>query len=209
MYRVTHLLSKISRWLGFGMFGHPAWAVGSYRCGPSAAGTVGTRSSGGFYRADGSPCTVLHGLLFLNAWYDTLTKKLEPFKSHKGNWTCYPNEKDREWEKDLIPAKSVGDLTQILRRLRSVRAQPLQLNLCQNSTLPHLGQVIVEHAAKFWMLQELFLNRSIYNSVHSTRISLKTPSDPCSRYFINFWFLGVLLLTPECYKGVQYSCIYM
>ena len=39
------------------MFRHPAWAVGSYSGGPPAAGTVGTKSTGGFYRADGSPCT--------------------------------------------------------------------------------------------------------------------------------------------------------
>ena len=38
------------------MFHHPVWAVGSYSSGPPAAGTVGTKSTGGFYQADGSPC---------------------------------------------------------------------------------------------------------------------------------------------------------
>ena len=35
-----------------------AWAVGRNSSGPPAAGTVGTKSTGGFYRADGSPCTL-------------------------------------------------------------------------------------------------------------------------------------------------------
>ena len=38
------------------MFRHPAWAVGSYSSGPPAAGTVATKSTGGFYRSDVSPC---------------------------------------------------------------------------------------------------------------------------------------------------------
>ena len=38
------------------MFRHPAWAVGSYSSGPLAAGIVGTKSTGGFYRRDGSLC---------------------------------------------------------------------------------------------------------------------------------------------------------
>ena len=38
------------------MFRHPAWAVGSYSSGPTAAGTVGTKSTGGFHQADVSPC---------------------------------------------------------------------------------------------------------------------------------------------------------
>ena len=38
------------------MFRHPPWAVGSYSSSPSAAGTVGTKSMGGVYQADVSPC---------------------------------------------------------------------------------------------------------------------------------------------------------
>ena len=38
------------------MFHHAAWAVGSCSNGPPAAGTVGTQSTGGFYRPDVSPC---------------------------------------------------------------------------------------------------------------------------------------------------------
>ena len=37
------------------MFRHPASAVGSYSSGPQAAGTVGTNSTVGCYRADVSP----------------------------------------------------------------------------------------------------------------------------------------------------------
>ena len=39
------------------MFRHPAWAVGSYSSDPPAAGTLGTKSTGGFYQADKSPCS--------------------------------------------------------------------------------------------------------------------------------------------------------
>ena len=38
------------------MFYYPAWAVGSYRSGLSAAKTVVTKSMGGCYQRDGSPC---------------------------------------------------------------------------------------------------------------------------------------------------------
>ena len=38
------------------MFRHAAWAVGSCNSGPPAARTVGTKSTGGFYRPDRSPC---------------------------------------------------------------------------------------------------------------------------------------------------------
>ena len=34
-----------SCWLRYGLFCHPAWAVGSYSSGPSAAGTVRTKST--------------------------------------------------------------------------------------------------------------------------------------------------------------------
>ena len=48
-------------WVGspcrFGIFHHPAWAVGSYRSGPPAAGTVRSKSTGGFYQGDVSLCT--------------------------------------------------------------------------------------------------------------------------------------------------------
>ena len=50
---------KTSRWLRFGMFRHPAQAVGSYSSGPPAAGTVGTKSTGGFYICEWSPCRFL------------------------------------------------------------------------------------------------------------------------------------------------------
>ena len=46
-----------SCWLGFGMFRHPAWAVGSYSSCPLAAKTVGTKSTGGCYHQELSPCT--------------------------------------------------------------------------------------------------------------------------------------------------------
>ena len=39
------------------MFHHPACAVGGYSNGPPPAGTLGTKSTGGFYQADGSPCS--------------------------------------------------------------------------------------------------------------------------------------------------------
>ena len=58
------------------MYHHPAWAVGSYSSGPATARTVGTNSTRGFYRADGSlykhhveemisppPGSVLHGVV--------------------------------------------------------------------------------------------------------------------------------------------------
>ena len=38
------------------MFHHPAWALGSLISDPPAAGTVTTKSTGGFYRSDVSPC---------------------------------------------------------------------------------------------------------------------------------------------------------
>ena len=40
------------------MFRHPAWAVGSYSSGPPAAGTLRTKSPGGCYQADMSPCVL-------------------------------------------------------------------------------------------------------------------------------------------------------
>ena len=43
------------------MFRLHDWAVGSYSSGPPTAGTVGTKSTGGFYRADGSPCIFFQG----------------------------------------------------------------------------------------------------------------------------------------------------
>ena len=50
---------KTSSWLGFWMFCQPAWGVRSYSIGPPAARTVGTKSTGGFYQADVSPCISL------------------------------------------------------------------------------------------------------------------------------------------------------
>ena len=38
---------KTSCWLGFGMFRHPAWAVGSLSSGPLGARAVETKSTGG------------------------------------------------------------------------------------------------------------------------------------------------------------------
>ena len=43
--------------LRFGMFRQAAWAVGNKRSGLTAARTVETKSSGGFYRYEWSPCT--------------------------------------------------------------------------------------------------------------------------------------------------------
>ena len=43
--------------VGFGMICHPAKVVGSSTCGPPASGTViRTKSMGGFYRSELSPC---------------------------------------------------------------------------------------------------------------------------------------------------------
>lgn len=39
------------------MFRHPAWAVGSHSNSQTAAGTLKTKSTGGFYHSNGSPCT--------------------------------------------------------------------------------------------------------------------------------------------------------
>ena len=50
------MLVKTSCLLRFGMFDHPVWAVSSCSSGPSAAKTAGTKSTGGFYQRDGSPC---------------------------------------------------------------------------------------------------------------------------------------------------------
>ena len=38
------------------MFRYPAWAVGSYRSGPPASKTIGTKSTGGCYQRVRSPC---------------------------------------------------------------------------------------------------------------------------------------------------------
>ena len=43
------------------MFRHPAWAVGSCSSGPLAARTVRTKSMGGCYRPELSPCTLAQG----------------------------------------------------------------------------------------------------------------------------------------------------
>ena len=51
------MMVKTSFWLRFEMFGHPAWAVGSYSSGPPAARSAGIKSTGGFYRMEWSPCT--------------------------------------------------------------------------------------------------------------------------------------------------------
>ena len=48
---------KTSGWLRLGVFHHAAWAVGCYSGGPETAGTVRTKSTGGFNHPDGSPCT--------------------------------------------------------------------------------------------------------------------------------------------------------
>ena len=45
-----------SHWLRFFMLHHPAWAVSSYSSSPVAAGNVGTKSMGCFYRFEWSPC---------------------------------------------------------------------------------------------------------------------------------------------------------
>ena len=46
------------------MFSHPARAVASYSSGPPAAGTVGTKSTGGFLNSSVSPSTSLMGNYF-------------------------------------------------------------------------------------------------------------------------------------------------
>ena len=48
-------LVTTSRWLWFVMFRHLAWAVGSFKISPPAAGTVWTRSTGGCYQGEWSP----------------------------------------------------------------------------------------------------------------------------------------------------------
>ena len=47
---------KTSNLLSFGIFRHPAWAVGSYSSGPAAAESAGTKWTGGFPRSLGPPC---------------------------------------------------------------------------------------------------------------------------------------------------------
>ena len=84
LYTISHLLHihtgwqvrsvKTSRWLTFGMFRHPVWAVGSYSSGPLAASTVVTKSTGGFYRPDLSPCTCT----FKNSKWQTQKKLIRP-----------------------------------------------------------------------------------------------------------------------------------
>ena len=61
------------------MFCYPAWAVGSYSSGPSADGTVRTKSPGGFYQADVSPC-ILSGVSSI--WvYSRLSEELFIFEN--------------------------------------------------------------------------------------------------------------------------------
>ena len=43
------------------MFRHPARAVGSYSCGPPAARSARTKSTGGCYHAEQSPCIIPYG----------------------------------------------------------------------------------------------------------------------------------------------------
>ena len=59
LYRVTHQDSKKPLVDRFGMFHHLAstWALGSYSNSPSAARTVITKSTRGFYSSDVSPCS--------------------------------------------------------------------------------------------------------------------------------------------------------
>ena len=49
------------------MFHHPAGAIRSYASGPPAAGTVGTKSTGGFHHSCVSPCRHHQVLLPLDA----------------------------------------------------------------------------------------------------------------------------------------------
>ena len=58
------------------MFRHPAWAVGSYSSGPSAARDVGTKSTGGFANSSVSPWRVMNKdrSLFMN---DSTAQKAE------------------------------------------------------------------------------------------------------------------------------------
>ena len=56
-YRVTALDDKSFPLTWFGMIRQPARALGSYNSVPRAAGTFGTKSSGGLYRPELSPCT--------------------------------------------------------------------------------------------------------------------------------------------------------
>ena len=48
------------------MFCHPAWAVGSYCSGPPAAGTAGTKSTGGFTEQMDHPVYIWQPWRFLN-----------------------------------------------------------------------------------------------------------------------------------------------
>ena len=48
-------------WLRSGMFCHSACAVGSYSSGPAAANAIGTKSTGGFFRPELSPCMYFEG----------------------------------------------------------------------------------------------------------------------------------------------------
>ena len=41
------------------MLRHPAWAVGGYSSGPRTTETVGTKSTGGFFLPERSPCILV------------------------------------------------------------------------------------------------------------------------------------------------------
>ena len=64
---------KTSRWLRFDMFLHPAWVGGSYSNGPPSARSDGTKSTGGFYHPELSPCSgfLTEGWVSGHAWADT------------------------------------------------------------------------------------------------------------------------------------------
>ena len=64
------------------MFCHPAWAVGIYSRGLPAAGTVGTKSMEGFYRADGSPCTMQTSVKFTQP----IPNVLPPFRELRARY---------------------------------------------------------------------------------------------------------------------------
>ena len=57
-YYVEHVAFDLGWvYISFGIFRHPAWVVGSCSSGPSAAEGAETKSTGGFYRPEWSPCT--------------------------------------------------------------------------------------------------------------------------------------------------------
>ena len=68
-YRVAQVVVETSCWLRVGILRHSAWAVRSHSGSPPAAGTVGTKLTGGFYRSEWSPCIIMAILNIIYNWF--------------------------------------------------------------------------------------------------------------------------------------------